>query len=51
MAFFEDNFRWRGTILGAFKVPTTTLKMIWQPILEEILAKHGDVCFGISPNL
>jgi hypothetical protein len=48
--FSDHNFTWWGTIHGAFKVPVIVFKMIWQLILEKILAEHGAICFGISPN-
>jgi hypothetical protein len=41
MAFFEHNLKWRGTILRALNVPTTIFKVVWGPILEEVLAIHG----------
>jgi len=46
MVFFEHNFKWWGIIPRAVVV----LKMVWGPILEEILMVHGVVHLWISPN-
>jgi hypothetical protein len=51
MTFSEHNFRWQGTILWAFNVLVIVFKVVWQPVLEEVLAIHGVICFWISPNL
>jgi hypothetical protein len=50
MDFSEHNFKWWGIISRAVDVPTTVLKMVWGPILEEILAIHGVVYLWIFPN-
>jgi hypothetical protein len=41
---------WRGTILRAFNVLAVVFKVVWQPILEKVLAIHGVIYFQILPN-
>jgi hypothetical protein len=50
MAFFQCYLRWRGTNLSALNVLAVVFKVVWQPILEKVLAIHGVIYFQILPN-
>jgi hypothetical protein len=50
MALLKHNLKWRGTILGAFNVPTIVFKVVWRSILEEAFVIHGVLYFWISPS-
>jgi hypothetical protein len=51
MVLSKHNFKWWGKISKAVNVLVVVLKMVWGPILEEILVIRGVVHFQILPNL